>query len=259
MNADQNDPAFQCVRARIYHQRQSGVKNAFSYDVDFILAPMNAQRPRFWPLFSRTGFAAASILDRDHGLDGRAGVDWARRTAQENGVSDAQSLDIWLLTQPRMFGFLFNPVSFWFMLDRAGALRCVLAEVNNTFGERCVYVCRRPDGGAIRAVDALYASKAMKVSPFQIDSGKYQFHFDWRANAIDVRIAFHDAEGGGMLAALSGVRKPMSRAAVALSLLRFPLGSLRVFALIVWQAAKLMWKGERYRRPERPNHPARVS
>ena len=53
----------------------------------------------------------------------------------EHGLAEICDGEVVLMTLPRMLGYVFNPVSFWFCRDRAGALRAVLCEVNNTFGE----------------------------------------------------------------------------------------------------------------------------
>jgi uncharacterized protein len=238
--------AFELVDARIGHARCSGAANKFVYTAGFVLARLPSPRGRFWPLFSRRRPAIFTLLDRDHGVGGRDAEAWARHLLGADGARD-----LWLLTQPRLFGFLFNPVSFWFAIDREGEARAVLAEVNNTFGERHTYLCRRDDGGPIRADDVLEARKVMRVSPFQRAHGGYRFRFDWCAEAVSVWIRFDDDQGGGMIATLSGPRKEMTALALGRALLRWPLGSLGVAGLIGWQALKLMLKGERYRAGER--------
>jgi DUF1365 family protein len=77
-----------------------------------------------------------------------------------------------------MLGYVFNPVSFWFCHDRGGALRAVLAEVNNTFGERHNYLVAHADGRPIRDGEALRARKLFHVSPFLAVHGDYRFRFE---------------------------------------------------------------------------------
>ncbi len=245
----------QLVRAKVSHARNGGVRNAFTYDADYVLAPMSqCVRSPAPLLFAHNGIALIGLLDRDHGAgDGRP-VEWARGLARAAGLSEALEGELWLLAHPRVFGFVFNPVSFWFLTDALGALRAVIAEVNNTFGERCAYVCARQDHGPIGPDDELDAAKRMHVSPFQEREGRYSFWFNWRRERLDVRIAFCGASGRGFVASLSGVRKSMSARALLASLARSPTGSLRVLALIFWQALNLRAKGERYR--PRPKHAA---
>jgi hypothetical protein len=81
------------------------------------------------------------------------------------------------------FGFVFNPVSFWFCHDRDGALRAVLAEVRNTFGDHHNYLVAHADQRPITAADTLTARKIFHVSPFFPVAGEYRFRFDLGAGA----------------------------------------------------------------------------
>lgn len=239
----------QLVRARVTHARKGGAVNAFNYGVEFALIPIRreARVAGFWPLFSRNRLSVFAVLDRDHGAGVGDAGEWAQAIARAHGLDEVIDGEVWLLTQPRLFGLVFNPVSFWFMTDAAGRLRAVVAEVNNTFGERRAYCCHRPDHAPIGAADTLHVEKLMVVSPFQSQAGGYEFHFDWRADFVAVRIEFRDEEGGGLLATLAGARTPMRVRSLWAALARSPFGSLRVVALIGWQAFRLRLKGERFR------------
>ncbi len=241
--------SFELVRGRITHARKHGSVNAFAYNAGFVLAPMSLPGATLAPLFARNGFSLFALLDRDHGRGGPDARAWAMEEALRLGMDTPAGGEIWLLTQPRLFGFVFNPVSFWFITDPSGGLRAVLAEVNNTFGDRCTYLCRRADGGVIEAADTLGAEKIMAVSPFQRMQGRYSFRFDWRANWVSISIELEDAKGGGMVATLAGARRRMSAARLLAALVRWPLGSLHGAVLIGWQALRLRLKGERFRPP----------
>jgi DUF1365 family protein len=171
-------------------------------------------------------------------------------------VLAAQAIDpggaLWLLAQPRVLGHVFNPVSFWLCHDRAGALKVVIAEVTNTFGDRHSYLCHHDDLRPIGAADTLGAQKIFHVSPFQPLTGEYSFRFDIRADAIAIRIAYRSGDER-LVATLTGPRRPLTNAAILRAALRRPFGSRRVLGLIHWQALRLWWKGARYRaRPEPP-------
>ena len=81
------------------------------------------------------------------------------------------------MTMPRMLGYVFNPVSFWFCRDRSGALRAVLCEVNNTFGESHCYLVHHDDLRPIEPDAWLDGRKAFHVSPFLPVEGGYRFRF----------------------------------------------------------------------------------
>ena len=159
---------------------------------------------------------------------------------------------LFLLAQPRVLGHVFNPVAFWLAYDQQDNLIAVIAEVTNTYGDRHSYLCRKPDGSPIDATDRLQATKIFYVSPFQPVEGGYEFRFDIRPDRIGIWIDYTQ-RSGGLIATLTGPRKAISNLSILRSLLRRPLGSRRVLALIHWQALKLWWKGSRFRtRPKPP-------
>lgn len=101
--------------------------------------------------------------------------------------------EVWLQTMPRMFGYGFNPVSFWFC-KKAGQLDAVLAEVNNTFGERHFYWLHVP-GQAIVANEWLRAKKVFHVSPFYPVDGYYEFRFQLSEQKSRVDINYFSDTG----------------------------------------------------------------
>ena len=238
------------VAGTTFHGRKGSVENRFRYTVDYVLlTPDTAKGPL---LFSRRWANLAGLYDSDHGgAPGQGeGTPWVRRVLAEHGLPDAARID--LLAQPRLLGHVFNPVSFWLCHDAEGALRAVIAEVSNTFGDRHSYLVHRADMGPITAEDHLTAQKIFHVSPFQPVEGGYRFRFDIRAHRIGIWIDFSAGENG-VIATLTGPRKPLTNRAILWACLRRPFGSRRVLALIHWQAVKLWWKGVAYRpRPKPP-------
>jgi DUF1365 family protein len=144
-------------------------------------------------------------------------------------------------------GHVFNPVSFWFCLDKAGALRVVLSEVSNTFGERHCYLSFHEDRRAIVQDDWLRAEKIFHVSPFLDVTGHYLFRFAYREDKIGVWINYHDAEGLMLSTAVVGKRRPLTAANLAWCFIRYPLVTLKVVGLIHFQAVRLWLKRMRYR------------
>jgi DUF1365 family protein len=131
-------------------------------------------------------------------------------------------------------------------------LIAVISEVNNTYGDRHSYLCHHADQRPIEASDTLHAVKILHVSPFQPVAGDYSFRFDVRADRIGIWIDYTRPEGG-LIATLTGARRPLTTGAILLSALRRPFGARRVLALIHWQALKLWAKGALFRgRPAPP-------
>lgn len=239
------------ISGQTFHGRHGAVDHAFRYSVDYLM--LDAERPVTGPLmFGRNRRGMFSLRDGDHGGapgQGRGAV-WVREVLGAHGVDPGGAL--WLLAQPRVLGHVFNPVSFWLCHDASGALKVVIAEVTNTFGDRHSYLCHHDDLRPIEAADTLGAQKIFHVSPFQPLTGEYSFRFDIRADAIAIRIAYRTGDEL-LVATLTGPRRPLTNAAILRAALRRPFGSRRVLGLIHWQALRLWWKGARYRaRPEPP-------
>ena len=241
----------QHLRGQTFHSRKGEVTNAFRYSVDYVLLdPENATGPA---LLSRIRANLTSLQDSDHGGapgQGR-GAAWLRDLLARRGLPGSR---ISLLAQPRVLGHVFNPVAFWLVHDDLGALRVVVAEVTNTYGDRHSYLCHRDDLGPITPDDHLTAQKALHVSPFQPVAGGYVFRFDISPDRIGIWIDF-TAGQGGLIATLTGPLTPLTNRAILTACLRRPFGSRRVLALIHWQALKLWWKGVGFRaRPAPPAH-----
>ena len=232
------------------HARRGDIRNAFRYSVDYVLIDPDA---RAGPaLFSRNWFNLTSVQDRHHGGrrgEGR-GVAWAREVFEVAGLP-REGIDVLLLTQPGFLGYVFNPVSFWLAVE-GDALRAVIAEVNNTFGDRHSYLCYRDGFAPIGPETPVETRKVFHVSPFQDIAGDYRFNFDIGRDRIAIRIA-HTNAGEGVIATLAGARRPLRNQSMLAASLRRPFGALRTIGLIYWQALRLKLKGARYRsRPAPP-------
>lgn len=239
------------ISGQTFHGRKGAIENAFRYSVDYILLDAEAQvrGPR---LFARNGSALTSLHDSDHGGPPKAGrgAPWVREVLEQHQITGVAQIE--LLAQPRMLGHVFNPVSFWLCRRDDGALITVIAEVSNTFGDRHSYLCHHPDLRPITPSDTLTAQKIFHVSPFQPIEGGYSFRFDINDARIGIWIDYSRGDGG-LIATLTGKRKPLTNRAILRSAFLRPLGARRVLALIHWQALKLWVKGARYRtRPVPP-------
>lgn len=241
------------ISGHTYHGRKGAVENAFRYSIDYLMLDPDA--PSRCPFgFSRNRGNLISLWDKDHGgppKEGR-GTAWVRDvlTAHHAPFEPAK---IELLAQPRVLGYVFNPVSFWLCYDDEGELRSVIAEVNNTFGDRHSYLCHTDDFSPITRDIEMRASKIFHVSPFQKVEGGYVFRFDITDTRIGIWIDYTSGNGG-LIATLTGPRKPLTTMGLIKASLRRPFGARRVMALIHWQALKLWWKGASYK--TRPNPPA---
>ncbi len=240
------------IDAVTWHGRKGAIDNAFRYSIDYVCLDPEAdlKKPLF---FGRNARGLMTLHDSDHGGAPQSGkgAAWVRDVLSAHDLPNA-GCRLELLAQPRVLGHVFNPVSFWLVWDANDALRVVIAEVTNTFGDRHSYLCHREDHGPIQPTDTLTAQKIFHVSPFQPIEGGYAFRFDLAEGKVLIRIDYTSGNGG-LIATLAGRRKALGVGTILRAMVRRPLGSRRVLALIHWQAAKLWWKGARYRvRPEPP-------
>jgi uncharacterized protein len=245
--------AVEHIAGQTFHGRRGAVENAFRYSVDYVL--LDAEASGRGPMgFGRNRSGLAALHDRDHGGspgEGR-GAPWAREVLAAHGLSGVTAGRLELLAQPRVLGHVFNPVAFWLAHDPDGCLRVVISEVTNTYGDRHSYLCHRDDLEPIERTDTLAATKIFHVSPFQPVEGGYTFRFDIRPDKVGIWIDYTSGNGG-LIATLTGPRRPLTTGAMVASALRRPLGSRRVLGLIHWQALKLWWKGAQFRaRPQPP-------
>jgi DUF1365 family protein len=138
-----------------------------------------------------------------------------------------------------VLGYAFKPVSFWFCHRADGALVAVIAEVNNTFGERHCYLLAGHDLAYGRELEA---RKVFHVSPFCRVEGRYRFRFMRNAVRLVARIDHDDDAGALLQTSVSGTLEPITPAIMRQAFWRQPLLTLAVIARIHWQAVKLWAK-----------------
>ncbi|MET0334144.1 MAG: DUF1365 domain-containing protein [Rhizobacter sp.] len=248
----------------VRHARLRPAKNAFSYRTYFLMLPMRSLRDEASPELKRNRFGLVSFHDRDHG-DGRAdSLAWLDDLLKSEGITDATG-ETWLHCYPRVLGYTFKPVSFWYCHRIDGSLSAIVVEVNNTFGERHCYLLRGERGESLAFGQELTADKVFHVSPFCAVSGSYRFRFlrtDLHPDAPGVRrhtqrtvvrIDHDDDQGPLLQTSVSGTLAPLSPHAARAAFFGMPLMTFFVVARIHWQAIKLWAKHVPFfRKPEPP-------
>lgn len=260
-NAPQNAPksAPQLCLGQVRHKRVRPFVHAFEYGIYYVRLPLRAmarqavqqtgqptrqQRSFSSRLFSRNRFNLLSFRDSDHG-DGRQPLlEWIDALLKDEGVFDADG-EVWLQTMPRVLGYVFNPISFWFCHRADGTLRAVLCDVHNTFGESHHYLLESTAGIAYGS--ELEARKIFHVSPFCPVEGRYRFRFMKvdRMRGADVQechlacVDYDDNAGLLLQTSLSGQSRPISDLSVLSAFFSYPLMSFGVIARIHIQALRL--------------------
>lgn len=246
-------PVVSLCRGAVMHARTTPVSRRFAYRLFYLRIALGRLDDRPVPMLGINRWAPLSFHFRDHGArDGSHPLLWIRRVLAREGL-DCANGEVVLQTMPRLFGYAFNPVSFWFCHDRAGALRAVLCEVNNTFGERHDYLVAHADGHPMVDGEWMETRKVFHVSPFFPVSGLYRFRFAQRGDLCSVAIDYHDGGERRLRTRVSGHAVPISRAAAWRALAAHPLMTVGVVARIHLQAFHL-WRARVpfFRKPRAP-------
>lgn len=250
--------ASRLYRTEVFHRRLKPRRHELRYRLFYCLIDLDELETldKASALFAVNRRGLLSFRERDHGDGRERGLkDWAVEQGMRAGV-DLAGGRVLLLTLPRLWGYLFNPISVFYAFDRHGRLAALLYEVSNTFGDRHTYVV--PVEGTSTAIRQTCA-KAMHVSPFNEVSGRYDFTL--RTPDRRLSLAIRLSVGGAPLlsASLVGEARLFGTAELAKALLRHPTLSLGAMAAIHWEALKLWRKGVPvFRRPPPPPRPVSV-
>jgi DUF1365 family protein len=226
----------------VRHTRLKPARHAFSYPTYFLMLPLRAMAAGGSAALARNRRALLSFHDRDHGGGGSDCLAWLDALLHTEGIADAQG-EVWLHTYPRVLGFTFKPVSFWYCHRTDGSLRAIVVEVNNTFGERHCYLL----DDAPRYGQEMRARKVFHVSPFCRIEGGYRFRFmrTLQRSAQErtvARIDVDDDSGPLLVTSVSGTLEPVTPTSLRRALWAYPAMTLGVVARIHWQALKLWCK-----------------
>ncbi len=234
--------------ADVMHKRLLPRVNGFTYKVYYLCFALSQMQKlsKASAMLALNRPGLFSFYEKDHGSrDGSSLEGWIRDILRKWGITKADG-DIVLIALPRLFGYVFNPVSFWFCLDKERQVRAVLCEVNNTFGERHDYLCFHDDHRPIASDDWIEGRKVFHVSPLLKVQGEYRYRFHLSEAQIGVWIDYYDSDGKKLLTSLTGKQAPLTTKALLGCFFRYPLITFKVITLIHYQALKMLMKGIRY-------------
>jgi hypothetical protein len=231
------------LRPRAHHLRYS----AFWLWLDLDEADRLSDRLR---LFSHNRFNALSFHDADHGdCSGAPLRDQVEAHLRAAGIETAGG-PIRLLCMPRVFGYVFNPLSVYFCFRCDESLAALLYEVRNTFGERHSYLIPVSDDAG--PVIVQHCQKLFYVSPFMDMDVSYAFRVAIPTESVSIAVEAVGKDGPLLTAALSGRRVTLTDMALLRALITHPALTLKVIAAIHWHAIRMLLKGFRLRSRPRP-------
>lgn len=233
----------------VAHTRHTPFQYGFSYRLWMLSLDIDRIGDiRSW-LFGHNRRRLVALYDRDHGArDGSALRPWVERELHRAGLGPCGAR-IRLMAMPRVFGFTFNPISFFFCYTADGRLGAVVHQVKNTFGDQIAYVLPVSDDDDARIRQA--TAKRLHVSPFFDLAGGYQFTFtppDFAPGGTPFRLAirYATADVPRLTATMDLAPVGFSNRALARLLVLLPAVTLKVVAAIHWQALRLWLRGARF-------------
>jgi len=212
---------------RIVHERFSPARHRFHYNVFAFCLDLDEIDKLRTPLVSRNRFNLFAWYDRDH-IDVRAFL-------RSRGVADPAR--ILIITNLRILGYVFNPVSFYFCFDEQGQAYAAVAEVNNTFGETKPYLIAASEG----RFDSTQR-KHFYISPFVPLDSDMRMRLATPGERLGVVIDDFEAGQQVLHTTMTGKRADLTTRRLLAFTIKYPLLTLRIIAAIHWHAFRLWLK-----------------
>ena len=235
-----------CIyNGKVVHKRFKPKEHFFKYRVFSLLIDLSELKKidKEISFFSLNKFNLISFFEKDHGnRDNSDLIEWVRQNLKQNKI-DTNDIKIKLLCYPRILGYVFNPLSVFYIYDKNNKLIAILYEVKNTFGEQHTYIFRIDQHQNVFKHDC---SKKFHVSPFIEMNCKYFFKTQLPDEKISVIIDQHDNEGKILYASQDGKRSNLTSKELLKSYINHPLMTFKIILAIHFEAFKLWSKGIKF-------------
>ena len=257
-NCPDNCPDNCLYVGHVFHKRLQPFVHQFKYRVFYLWLNIDEieKTTKSLSLFSYQRFNVFSFYNKDHGLrNGSHLRPWAEDLLSRHGLADCVGGRIQLLCYPRLWGYVFNPLSLYFCYNHHGQLRAILHEVKNTFGEQHTYVL--PVMIDDKGIVTQNCYKQFFVSPFIQMPADYNFVLREPAQKLALTISqtTHNPEhikgdtaGPMLVATLTGTRLALNNKNLWWVLWVYPLMTFKVVFSIHYQAFHLWRRGAKYYR-----------
>lgn len=235
------------LNAKVVHKRITPKKNSFLYKQYYIFLKAREDWHSNQKLFSIDKFNLFSFFFRKYGKkNGENPYFYALGLLKKRCENTDWLKEIFVVSQPSLLGWAFNPVSFWFYLDQDEHICAVLSEVNNTFGEHHKYLAHNDDFSPISPYQVLKAKKVFYVSPFYEVQGEYEFQFLLTERSLGVWIDYIVDGKKTLLTSITGSFQDCTDKNLLIKFFQIPFSNLKTVLLIHWQALIIWLKGIKY-------------
>ena len=225
---------------KVIHKRFKPKEHYFKYNVFSLLIDLNELEEinKYIKFFSYNKFNIISFYDKDHGdRDGSSIKLWVKKNLRNIGIM-TEDISIKLLCYPRIFGYVFNPLSTYFIYNKRSELISIFYEVKNTFGEQHTYIFKAQDEKTVQNK----CKKKFYVSPFIEMDCEYHFKTLNPGEQLSVVINQNDKDGKLLFASQDGISKDFNNKNLILSYLTHPLMTFKIIGAIHYEAFKLWAK-----------------
>ncbi|WP_404362495.1 DUF1365 domain-containing protein [Marinobacter sp.] len=247
--------ASQFLKGTIRHRRMQPVSHAFKYSTGMLALDLDdwSRLGRLSRFFSLERFNWISLRRRDYFQPSEPDLKKAISDQVEKATGWRPDGPVELITHPRYFGHVFNPVSFYFCHEAgqhpaSGAVpRVIVAQITNTpWLEKHVYCLERGEGSTTSAGwhnQSFSFRKRFHVSPYNPMNQDYQWLFSFREDQLRIHMNVYQEDQKIFDATLALQRTPLTRKVLHQSLRQFPVESFKVVFGIYWHALRLKLKG----------------
>ena len=228
----------------VIHKRFKPKTHFFKYKVFSLLIDLSEleKLDKTISLFSYNKFNLVSFFDKDHGeRDGSSLINWVKKNLKQNNIN-CENITINLLCYPRIFGYVFNPLSVFYVYNDHNDLISILYEVKNTFGEQHTYVFKVSNNNMIQH----NCEKKFHVSPFIEMNCNYFFRILKPADKISVIIDQYQLDEKILYASQDCKRTDFTTSELIKSYLKHPLMTFKIITAIHFEAFKLWTKGIKF-------------
>ena len=225
---------------KVIHKRFKPKEHYFKYNVFSLLIDLNELEEinKYIKFFSYNKFNIISFYDKDHGdRDGSSIKLWVKKNLRNIGIM-TEDISIKLLCYPRIFGYVFNHLSTYFIYNKNSELISIFYEVKNTFGEQHTYIFKAQDEKTVQNK----CKKKFYVSPFIEMDCEYHFKTLNPREQLSVVINQNDKDGKLLFASQDGISKDFNNKNLILSYLTHPLMTFKIIGAIHYEAFKLWAK-----------------
>ena len=232
-----------CIyNGKVIHKRFKPKQHFFKYKVFSLFLDLDeiTNIDKEISFFSYNKFNLISFHDRDHGERNNTSLkEWVIKNLKKINIEE-KNIKIKILCYPRIFGYVFNPLSIFFVYNSKSSLIAILYEVKNTFGEQHTYVFKTNLETKNIKNNCI---KKFYVSPFMDLDSNYNFRISNPGENLSVLIDQMDKDGKLLFASQDGRRSELNTKNLIFSYLKHPLMTFKVISAIHFEALRLWLKG----------------